>query len=239
MTMAVRDTTGVSPETYLADVRDADLPRMETLRETLTRDLRGKFWNPKWIRGLQEEGFSGAVEISQTATNLFGWQVTKPEAIDEYVWDAAYEIYAEDSLGLDLPEWFDSENPFAYQNIAAVMLEAVRKGYWDPSADVIEHLAVSYADSVDRHGAAGDIRTVNNQPFASFVEQRLVDAERVKLTSALRRELDFDGREDVVGRRLVEAEALATRSASLTGASLGAVVLLALAGVFLVGWRRA
>ena len=238
MTMAVRDTTGVSPETYLADVRDADLPRMETVRESLTRDLRGKFWNPKWIRGLQEEGFSGAVEISQTATNLFGWQVTKPESIDEYVWDTAYEIYGEDSLKLGLPEWFDKENPFAYQNIAAVMLEAVRKGYWTPSAEVVEQLAVSYADSVDRHGAAGDIRTVGNRQFAEFVEQRLVDAERVELTSALRREFERPAEENVAGRQLVDVDSREANSANLPETGVGAVILLALAGVFLVGWRR-
>ena len=47
MTMAVRDTTGTAPETYLADVREADRPRVETVRESLVRGLRGKFWNPK------------------------------------------------------------------------------------------------------------------------------------------------------------------------------------------------
>ncbi len=238
MTMAVRDTTGVSPETYLADVRDADVPRMETLRESLTRDLRGKFWNPKWVRALQEEGFSGAVEISQTATNLFGWQVTKPEAVDEYIWDKVFEIYHEDALGLGLSQWFDRENPFAYQNIAAVMLEAARKGYWQPSAGVVERLAVAYADSLERHGAAGDIRTAGNRRFAAFVEQRLVNAGRVELTAALRHEFGRRAGESVAGRRLVAIDSTETPAVGLPETGIGAIVFLALAGVFWTGWRR-
>ena len=245
MTMAVRDTTGVSPETYLADVRDAAAPRMETLRESLTRGLRGKFWNPKWIRALQEEGFSGAVEIAQTATNLFGWQVTKPEAVDEYVWDKVFAVYHEDSLGLGLPRWFDEENPFAYQNIVAVMLEAARKGYWSPADGVVERLAAAYADSLARHGAAGDMRTAGNRRFAAFVEQRLANAGRVESIAALRRELERGAGENVAGRRLVEVDRgadgrAAPPAAGLIGTGAGAAaVLLALAGVFWAGWRRA
>lgn len=244
MTMAVRDTTGVSPETYLADVREAAAPRMETLRESLTRGLRGKFWNPKWIRALQEEGFSGAVEMSQTATNLFGWQVTKPEAVDGYVWDTVFAVYHEDALGLGLPRWFDEENPFAYQNIAAVMLEAARKGYWSPADGVVERLAAAYADSLARHGAAGDVRTAGNRRFAAFVEQRLANAGRVESIAALRRELERRGGENVAGRRLVEVDPAADDpaaqpAAGLLGAAIGAVVLLALAGAFRAGRRRA
>ena len=238
MTMAVRDVAGVSPETYLADVRDADLPRLETLREALTRDLRGKFWNPKWIRALREEGFSGAVEISQTATNLFGWQVTKPEAVDEYMWDTVFEIYHEDALGLGLPQWFDRENPFAYQNIAAVLLETARKGYWQPAAGVVERLAAAYADSVERHGAAGDIRTVGNRRFADFVERRLAQAGRVESIAALRREFERPAAESVAGRRLVAADPPPAPAPGLPETGVGALVLLALAGVFWAGWRR-
>ncbi|MBL8174483.1 MAG: cobaltochelatase subunit CobN, partial [Bryobacterales bacterium] len=70
MTMAIRDTTGTSPETYVSDVRDAKRAQMLTARQALTNDMRTKFFNPKWIAALQKEGFSGAVEMRETTKNL-------------------------------------------------------------------------------------------------------------------------------------------------------------------------
>ncbi|MDE0109000.1 MAG: cobaltochelatase subunit CobN [Bryobacterales bacterium] len=210
MTMAVRDTTGTSPETYVSDVRDVERGRLETVRETLTRDLRGKYWNPRWIQEQQDEGFSGAVEISQTATNLFGWQVTKPEAIDDYVWDEVERVYVEDSLELGLPEWFDQENPFALQNVTAVLIEAARKDYWDADEETLRRVANRYARSVADHGPAGDSRTVDNAAFQEFLGQALAapgNVEGATILAAYQTSVDrsagLAGAEIVQGRRLV------------------------------------
>ena len=247
MTMAVRDTTGSSPETYVSDVRDAERGRLETVRETLTRDLRGKYWNPRWIREQQEEGFSGAVEMSQTATNLFGWQVTKPEAIDDYVWDEVERVYVEDSLELGLPEWFDQENPYAFQNVTAVLIEAARKGYWDAGDETLRLLANRYARSVANHGPAGDSRTVDNAAFQEFLGQALTApgnvegaAILVSYTGAVERSAGLSGSETVQGRRLVSTSE--DRSASETSAdSVDSWPLLALAvlgAALLIGLKR-
>ena len=238
MTMAVRDTTGSSPETYLADVRDPRKVRMETAREALVRDLRGKFWNPGWIRALQEEGFSGAVEIAQTATNLFGWQVTKPDAVDSATWSRVHRIYMEDSLGLGLPKWLDAANPFAYQEIMAVLLESARKGYWQPGSDALERVALQYAQSLDRHGASGSVRTTENRAFAEFVELRVAASEAPELVTALREELRDGDRPRVEGRMLVDSRIEERRGAPQAGAAAGMAAIGLLAGVFLWGWRR-
>lgn len=210
MTMAVRDTTGTSPETYVSDVRDVERGRLETVRETLTRDLRGKYWNQRWISEQQEEGFSGAVQISQTATNLFGWQVTKPEAIDDYVWDEVERVYVEDSLELGLPEWFDQENPYALQNVTAVLIEAARKGYWNADQETLRRVANEYARSVADHGPAGDSRTVDNAAFQEFLGQALTapgNVEGATILTSYRSSVDrsagLAGAEIVQGRRLV------------------------------------
>jgi cobaltochelatase CobN len=245
MTMAVRDLDGRSPETYIADVRDVERPAMETLTETLTRDLRGKFWNPRWIRGQQEEGFSGAVEISQTATNLFGWQVTRPESVAGHVWDEVYRVYVEDSLSLDLPQWFDRENPYAFQNVAAILLESARKGFWNPAPEVLRKVANEYARSVGLHGPAGDARTSGNAPFQVFLSEQLRapdNLEGLQLTSlydkALAKSLDATGNTQVVeGRKLVAESEDAPQPVRGRSAAT-AVALLIGAGVFLLGLRR-
>ena len=245
MTMAVRDTTGTSPETYVSDVRDAERGRLETVRETLTRDLRGKYWNPRWIEEQQDEGFSGAVEMSQTATNLFGWQVTKPEAVDDYVWDEVERVYVQDSLELGLPEWFDLENPYAFQNVTAVLIEAARKGYWDAAEETLRRVANSYARSVADHGPAGDSRTVDNAAFQEFLGESLAApgnlegaATLAAYTSAVDRSAGLTGSEIVQGRRLVRADEPRSEPASetkgfnhwplLAVAALGAALLIGL-----------
>ena len=238
MTMAVRDTTGTAPETYLADVRDPVKPRLETAREALARGLRGKFWNPKWIRELQGEGFSGAVEMAQTATNLFGWQVTKPDAIESAAWDRVHAIYLKDSLDLGLPEWFDSENPFAYQEVMAVLVEAARKGYWNAAPEVLEQLALDYARSLARHGASGSIRTTGNHPFEEFLEVRVAASREPRLAAVLRDELRDGEGLHVEGRRLVEQDSAQGVDPVRVSPKTAMAAFGILASVFLLGWYR-
>ena len=245
--MAVRDTTGSSPETYVSDVRDTEQGRLETVRETLTRDLRGKYWNPRWIQEQQQEGFSGAVEMSQTATNLFGWQVTKPEAIDDYVWDEVERVYVEDSLELGLPEWFDQENPYAFQNVTAVLIEAARKGYWDADAETLRRVANEYARSVADHGPSGDSRTVDNAAFQEFLGTALAapgnEQGAVLLTSyqsALDKSAGLTGSDLVQGRRLVRTgEEQSEPASDSTGVASWPLLALAVLGAALVfGLKR-
>ncbi len=247
MTMAVRDTTGTSPETYVSDVRDAERGRLETVRETLTRDLRGKYWNPRWIREQQEEGFSGAVEMAQTATNLFGWQVTKPEAIDDYVWDEVQRVYVEDSLDLGLPEWFDQENPYAIQNVTAVLIEAARKGYWEVDAETLRRVVNRYARSVADHGPSGDSRTVDNVQFHNFLGQALTapgNLEGAVIQAAYRNAVDrsagLSGSDLVQGRRLVRSRQEVPEPASEPVGTAGWLLLAtaALGATLVFGLRR-
>ena len=66
---------------------------------------------------------------------------------------------------MGLEDWFNENNPYALQDITATMLEAIRKGYWDPSDDVKETLAEVYQKYGD-----GD---TPNQFLDEFVENML------------------------------------------------------------------
>ena len=238
MTMAVRDTTGAEPETYMADVRDPEQARMETARESLAKGLRGKFWNPKWIRGLQAEGFSGAVEIAQTATNLFGWQIAKPEVVSSADWDRVHAVYVEDALELGLPEWFDTANPFAYQELAAVLVEAARKGFWNPSRRALDALAVQYARSLDHHGASGSVRTTGNRPLEEFLEVRLAASSQPHLAAVLRDQLRDGPSPLVEGQKLVNAAPSTGIDPARAPTRALAAALGILVAIFVLGWRR-
>ncbi|MBL8211833.1 MAG: cobaltochelatase subunit CobN [Bryobacterales bacterium] len=245
MTMAIRDTTGKSPETYVSDVRDASRATMLTAQQALRNDMRTKYWNPKWIAGQQKEGFSGAAEIAETTKNLFGWQVTKPEAIGDDVWDTVEQIYVEDSLKLGVREWFDQKNPYAYQSTTAILLESARKGYWKPGKEVLQRVANEYAQSVGRHGHAGDSRTTDNAAFQSFLNQQLNapgNVTGIQLSKSYQQSLDKSS--GVAGKVLVAGQRLAREAASrqtqtiVRYSTMSIATIAALATLFYFGLRR-
>lgn len=238
MTMAIRDTTGTDPATYVSDVRDPSRSSLLTVQQALRAELRTKFWNPAWIAAQQKENFSGAVEIAKITTNIFGWQVTKPSSISPDVWDTVEQVYVQDSMNLGLREWFDRHNPFAWQSLTATLLESARKGYWKPSAEVLQRVVEAYASSVARHGHSGDPRTTDNAAFQDFVQKQLVSAGSdharrlaAEWKQALERNAGGSAVLQVAGRRLVR-EIVSPQTQSAVKVSALAVLVLGILAAF-------
>ncbi|MDR3279004.1 MAG: cobaltochelatase subunit CobN, partial [Synergistaceae bacterium] len=169
LSLAIRNLSGTAPQTLIADQRTLGAVSMESLAKFLGAEMRSRYLNPKWIEGMKAENYAGAREMSNYAEYLWGWQVTTPESVSEAAWKETYEVYVEDKYGLDLPEFMDKENAWAYQSMTARMLETTRKGYWDPGDDVRNKLAVSYATSVVNRGLACCDHTCNNPQFHQMV----------------------------------------------------------------------
>ncbi len=246
MVMAIRDTTGKNAAAYMADVRDVNKTRMQTVEEALASDLRTKLWNRKWIAGMKENDFSGGSEIAELASNLYGWQVTKLDAVQGYMWDEVYRLYVEDQEKLGLREWFDKKNPYAFQNLTATMLETARKGYWKPDAKVVQRLAEDYAKSVAAHGPSGSGRTAGNTALQAFVKQQLNapgNQPGILLSQNFSKAIESATTATqsgalVVGQRLVR-EIASERTQETLRTSLWAVAAtVALAAVFYLGFRR-
>lgn len=246
MVMAIRDSGGGNAAAYLADTRNASSAKVKTVEEALAADLRTQLWNRKWIAGMQENDFSGASEIATLASNLYGWQVTKPDAVQPYMWEQTFRLYVEDQLGMGLRDWFDKKNPYAFQNLTATMLEAVRQGYWRPDAAVIERLAREYARSVAAHGTSGGERTAGNRALEEFVRQRLMapgNQESAQLAEQFRTAVEraLTGTQSAAilsGQRLVR-ELTSPQSPTLArNTLLGGLLLAALLLAFSYGLRR-
>jgi len=161
---------GTRPEMWIANLRDRDNARMETLQDFLNRELRSRLYNPKWIQGMMENGYSGASMFSKTLENLWGWQVVDERMIPPEVWDALYEIYARDKYSLGLDEWFREHSPWTKQSMYARMLEAVRKGYWSPSEDVQRALAKELQELIEIYGVACCHHTCANPLLDKFIQ---------------------------------------------------------------------
>jgi len=189
---------------------------------------------------------SGASEIATLASNLYGWQVTKPDAVKGYMWDEVYQIYVEDRDKLGLKEWFDKKNPYAFQNLSATLLETARKGYWKPDAKVLANLAQAYAQSVATHGTSGGGRTTGNTALQSFVQQQLNAPGNVtvpQLSRSFNQAIDRanNGQQSsalVAGQRLVREMASAPAQATVRNSLLGGLAIVSLAALFYFGIRR-
>ncbi|MGC4017031.1 MAG: cobaltochelatase subunit CobN [Luteolibacter sp.] len=58
----------------------------------------------------------------------------RPGSVGEANWQEMKNVLVDDTLKLSLREWFERTNPYAFQDATATLIEAVRKGYWNPDA---------------------------------------------------------------------------------------------------------
>ncbi|WP_339733625.1 cobaltochelatase subunit CobN [uncultured Gimesia sp.] len=101
------------------------------------------------------------------------WNVMQPVAISKDMWDETYRVYIEDKHDLKMREYFEENNPYALQDMTAVMLETARKGYWSPEKEVLQRLAEVHTELLAEYGAACSYETCGNQAFHKFLNQQL------------------------------------------------------------------
>ena len=169
LSLAVKKESGDYPEVLVANIKDKKNLTLDDLPKAIGKALRTRYLNPKWIEGMKKEGYAGARDMRYFVENLWGFQVTTPFAVDKTDWEQIHDVYIEDKYGMDLKEFFDNNNPWAQQSIAARMLEADRKGYWQPPEEIKNNLAKTYVISVIEKGVACCEHTCNNPMLQQFV----------------------------------------------------------------------
>jgi cobaltochelatase CobN len=149
---------------------------MVTMERYLNVNLQARYFNSKWIEGMQESGYAGGRMFSEFVENLFGWQVTNPDLVRDHNWERVYEIYANNP---HMKEWFDQNNPHAYQSINARMLETIRKDYWDASSEIHQTLMKNYVESVVEKGVSCCHHTCGNPTLNNYVIEGLMSVPGV------------------------------------------------------------
>ena len=173
LSMAVRHVTGKDADAYFNDFRNMSRPQMTDLNETVWTEARATVLNPAYIGEMQEGGASSAEHFAETFRNTYGWNVMKPAAIDDALWDGLYEVYVEDRYDLQVQEFFRRENPYALQEMTAVMLETARKGYWEATDEQIAVLSELHARLVEEFEAGCSGFVCDNGLLASFIAENL------------------------------------------------------------------
>jgi cobaltochelatase CobN len=169
---AVRTLDGESPDLVVTNTRDPGNPEMSSIDEFIGSEFRSRYVNPTWIEGMKKEGYAGAGAIAEFVEYLWGWDATVSETVDDAMWQETFEVYVRDKHGLDLERFFDEKSPFAFQNIAARMLETTRKGYWQADAETRATLVREYLESVAEHGVGCADNTCGNARLLEYVVEQ-------------------------------------------------------------------
>ena len=168
--MAVRNVSGDTPDMFIVNLKDPNQAMTETLGAFLARDLRSTYWNPTWIEGMMQHDYVGASELDRMLEDFWGLNVMLPDEVTDDMWNEMYNVYMEDKYDLGLNEWYEAENPWAEQSMEARMIEAIRKGYWDASDEVLKDLVKRYAESMVENGVTCCHHTCGNIMFDNYVQ---------------------------------------------------------------------
>ena len=165
----IKKVTGHDPDGMFLDMRNQYNVQAVDAKEAIWTEARSTILNPAFIEPLTRGSASSAETFAEYIRNTFAWNVTKESVIDEALWDQYHETLIRDNLNLGLCEFFEKNNPYALQEISAVMLETVRKGMWSPDSSVIKELANLHVELVRRHKAGCSGFVCNNPKLKEMI----------------------------------------------------------------------
>jgi cobaltochelatase CobN len=167
LNLAIEKVTGKQPNSFVIDHANSNNLKITDLETALLSELRGRFLNPQWIKPLMNEGYSGARTMgSEFIEYLWGWQVTSPEIIKDWVWEEVKAVYVDDKLNLKLDEFLSSKHQVQVQsNMLAVMLVAIQKDFWKADEQTQKQLSDKFAKNIIEYGIPGSGHTHENHPI--------------------------------------------------------------------------
>ncbi|GAB6182394.1 hypothetical protein JCM13991_01350 [Thermodesulfovibrio hydrogeniphilus] len=137
-----RHLSGKDVKTYYGDTREPEHVEVRDLADEIRRVVRTKLLNPKWIEGMKRHGYKGAGDISKRIGRVYGWQATTRE-VDGWIFDDISRVFL---MNEENRKFFEEHNPWALEEIARRLIEALERELWSPSDDVKEALKQIYLE---------------------------------------------------------------------------------------------
>lgn len=136
MAAATRFFSGRQPAIYHGDHSNPQAPRIRSLQEEISRVVRARAVNPKWLEGIKRHGYKGAFEIAATVDYLFAFDATA-RVVGDYQYALITDAYVNDA---DTREFLQRHNPNALRDICERLLEAIQRGLWREPGDYRQQL---------------------------------------------------------------------------------------------------
>lgn len=202
LSAAITQVTGETPRGYLHDMRSGTRTQLVPVEQAIWTEARATMLNPRFIEGLQDGGSSSAEVFAETFRNTFGWNALRPEAIAPALWDNYHEVYIDDLHGLGMEAYFRGTNPYAYQEMTAVMLESVRKEFWEPEDAVVQQIAELHASLVSDHDPGCSGFVCDNAELRQFITANLSPEAEIAYNDAIDQVRIGQARDSIEGMRL-------------------------------------
>jgi cobaltochelatase CobN len=195
LSMAIERINGKPPENYVMFYADPKQSKVETLEHFLTKEMRSRYYNPEWIQGMMKEGYAGARTISNKFFEFaWGWQVTNPEIMRDWMWNDVTDIYFHDKYKIGVTRWFqDDRHAPALMNMAAILLTAANKGFWKAKPDTIRDLADTLGRLVVRYGPACSAHVCGDYRMAAWSREWMNPELQKSYTRAMQAALSGSG----------------------------------------------
>lgn len=230
LNLAVKEVTGKDPDAYMSDYRNRNRSRIQELKEAIGVESRTTIFNPSYISEKMKGGAGDADAIAETITNTFGWNVMKPDAIDDRTWNEIYETYVKDKYNLGVRGHFEDVNPAALEEITAVMMESSRKGMWNASESQLADIAELHTDLVRKFSASCSGFVCDNPSLKEFIAGNVSDRKASEYKQAIHK-----AREASAEAGMVLKKESMDKSADTRTTAIGNVAALILAAAFVSG----
>ncbi|NBP74190.1 MAG: cobaltochelatase subunit CobN, partial [Alphaproteobacteria bacterium] len=112
-----------------------ETPKIRSLEDEITRVVRARVVNPKWIAGVMRHGYKGAFEMAATVDYLFAFAATA-RCVKDHHFDLVFDAWLGDE---NVRDFLGRNNPDALRDMADRLLEAQDRGLWRPRSNTAYH----------------------------------------------------------------------------------------------------
>ncbi len=184
---AVRKVTGKEPDVLFSDFRNPQHARIQSMKEAVWVEARSTILNPKYVQEMLKGSSSSAETFAETFRNTFGWNVMKSDVIDNELWNQLHAVYVSDNLDLGVAAFFKQQNPYALEEMSAVLMEAHRKGFWSASTAQLQSTATLHLALAKEYGAACSEFVCGNKALQQEISKYLTPDEQKAYNQAIDR----------------------------------------------------
>ncbi|MCJ8518773.1 cobaltochelatase CobN [Pseudorhizobium tarimense] len=125
---------GGKADLIVLDTTDPARPKARSISEAVTRVVRARATNPRFIAGQMRHGPRGAAELVEAVDRLIGFAETT-QAIPQSLIEATYDAYVADSTVRD---FLLSQNPEGARYMGERFRSALRRGLWHPRRNAVD-----------------------------------------------------------------------------------------------------
>lgn len=131
---AAKAALGAAADIVALDTTDPARPRARSMAQALTRVVRARAVNPRFIAGQMRHGPRGAAEFAETVDRLVGFAETT-HAVSSSLVEALYDAYFGNE---EVRDFILRENPKAAVAMAERFLSARRRGLWHSRRNAVD-----------------------------------------------------------------------------------------------------